>query len=93
MEPGGRTGEPLEMVAVKAGNYTLVLVVEVVVDKIDSRIAQIECLCLVYFQHDFLTLPHCLLGVVVSHTSHWLEPYWLSSAEIHFSTSYVNQRW
>jgi len=40
MEPGGRTGERLEMVAAKAGNYTLVLVVVVVVvDEIDSRIA------------------------------------------------------
>jgi hypothetical protein len=96
MEPGGRTGERLEMVAAKAGNYTLVLVVVVVVvvvDEIDSRIARIECLCSVYFQHDYLTLPHCLLGVVVSQTAHWLEPYWLSSAEIHSSTSYVNKRW
>jgi len=91
MEPGGRTGERLEMVAAKAGNYTLVLVV--VVDEIDSRIARIECLSLVYFQHDSLTLPHCLLGIVVSQTAHWLEPYWLSSAEIHLSTSYVNKRW
>jgi len=45
MEPGGRTGERLEMVAAKAGNYTLVLVVVVaVVDEIDLRIARIECL-------------------------------------------------
>jgi len=33
MEPGGKTGEHLEMVAAKAGNYTLV-----VVDEIDSLI-------------------------------------------------------
>jgi hypothetical protein len=32
MEPGGRTGECLELVAAKAGNYTLV-----VVHVIDSR--------------------------------------------------------
>ena len=84
------------MVAAKAGNYTLVLVVVVVVvgvDEIDSQIARIECLCSVYFQHYYLTLRHCLLGVVVSQTAHWLEPYWLSLAEIHSSTSYVNKRW
>ena len=82
------------MVAAKAGNYTLVLVVVVaVVDEIDSRIARIECLCSVYFQHDYLTLPHCPRGVVVSQTAHWLEPDGLSSAEIHSSTSYVNKRW
>jgi hypothetical protein len=67
MEPGGRTGEHLEMVAAKAANYTLVLVV---VDEINSRIARIDCLCSVYFQHDYLMLPHCLLGIVVSQTAH-----------------------
>ena len=71
MEPGGRTGERLEMVAAKAGNYTLVVVVVVVVvvdvvDEIDSRVARIECLCSVYFQHYFLMLSHCHLGIVVS---------------------------
>jgi len=35
MKPGGRTGERLEMVAAKAGNYTLV----VVVDEVDLRVA------------------------------------------------------
>ena len=39
MGQGGRTGERLEMVAVKVGNYTLV------VDDIDLGAAQIECLC------------------------------------------------
>jgi len=42
MEPGGRTGERLEMVAAKAGNYTLVVVV---VDDIDLQVTRIECLC------------------------------------------------
>jgi len=79
------------MVAAMAGNYTLVVVV-VVVDEIDSRIARIQCLCSVYFQHDYLMLPHCLLGVVVSQTGHPVEPYWLSSVEIRSSTSYVNKR-
>jgi len=37
MQPGGRTGKHLEMVAVMAGNYTQVVVVVVVVDDIDSR--------------------------------------------------------
>ena len=45
MGHGGRTGERLEMVAAKAGNYTLV------VEEIDFWVARIECLCLVYFQH------------------------------------------
>jgi len=96
MELGGRTGECLEMVAVKAGNDTLVVVVVVVVvvvDEMDLRIARIEYLGSVYFLHDYLTLAHCLPGEVVSQTAHWLEPYWLSSAEIHSSTSYVNNRW
>jgi hypothetical protein len=87
MGQGGKTGERLEMEAAKAGNYTPVEV------EFDSAVARIECLCSVYFLHDYLTLPHCLLGVVVSQTAHWLEPYWLSSAEIHSSTSYVNKRW
>jgi len=88
MEPGGRTGERLEMVAVKVGKYTLVEVV----DKIHLRVAQIECLCLVYSQHDYLMLPHSHLGVVESQTVHLLEPYWLSSAEILSLTLYVNKR-
>jgi hypothetical protein len=89
MELGGKTGECLEIVAAKAGNYTPV----VVVDGIDSWVARIDCICSVYFQQYCQIFPHCLLGVVVSQTSHWLEPYWLSSAEIHSSTSYVNKRW
>jgi hypothetical protein len=72
MESGGRTGEHLEMVAAKVGNYILV----VVVDEIDLQVARIECFCLVYFQHYYLMLPHCHLGVVVSQTAHLLEPYW-----------------
>jgi len=90
MEPGGRTGERLEMVPVKAGNYTLVVVV---VDEIDSGIARIECVGSVCFPHYYLMLPHCHLGIVVSQTALWLEPYWLSSVEIHSSRSYVNKRW
>jgi hypothetical protein len=87
MGHGGRTGERLEMEAAKAGNYTPV------VEEIDSWVARIECLCSVYFQHGYLMLPHCHLGVVVSQTGHPVEPYWLSSVEIHSSTSYVNKRW
>ena len=76
MEPGGKNGERLEMVAAKAFNYTLVVVVVVVVvDEIDSRVVQIECLCLVYFQHYYLMLPHGHLGIVVSQPAHKLEPY------------------
>jgi hypothetical protein len=85
MEPGGRTGECLEMVAVKAGNYMLV-----VVDEIDSRIARIECLCSVYFQYYYLVLRHCHLGIFVSLNANRLEPDWLYSADIHSSTSYEN---
>jgi hypothetical protein len=83
MGHGGRTGERLEMEAAKAGNYTPV------VEEIDSWVARIDCLCSVYFPH--LMLPHCHLGVVVSQTGHPVEPYWLSSAEIRSSTSYVNK--
>jgi len=92
MEPGGRTAERLEMVAAKAGNDTLVVVV-VVVEEIVLQIARIECLCLVYFHHHHLMLPHCHLGVVVSKRAHMLESCWLSLAEIHSSTSYVNTTW
>jgi hypothetical protein len=83
MRHGGRTGERLEMEAAKAGNYTPV------VEEIDSWVARIDCLRSVYFPH--LMLPNCHLGVVVSQTGHQVEPYWLSSAEIRSSTSYVNK--
>ena len=86
MGQGGRTGERLEMVAAKAGNYTPGE------DEFDLWVAQIECLCSVYFQHYYMMLPHCHLGVVVSQTAHRVEPYWLSSAEIRSSTSYVNKK-
>jgi len=80
------------MVAAKAGNYTLVVVVVVVVvDEFDLQVAQIECLCSEYFQHYYMMLPHCHLGIVVSQRAHLLEAYWLSSAEIHSSTLYVNK--
>jgi len=75
------------MEAAKAGNYTPV------VEAIDSWITRIECLCSVYFLHGYLMLPHCHLGVVLNQTGHLVEPYWLSSVEIHSSTSYVNKRW
>jgi hypothetical protein len=86
MGQGGKIGERLEMVAAKAANYTPVE------DKVDLVVAPTECQCVVYFQHYCQMLPHCLLGVVVSQTSHPVELYWLSSVEIHSSTSYVNQR-
>jgi hypothetical protein len=83
MGHGGRTGQRLEMEAAKAGNFTPV------VEEIDSWVARIECLCSMYFLH--LMLPHCHLGVVLIQTGHQVEPYWLSSAEICLSTSYVNK--
>jgi hypothetical protein len=94
MGQGGRTGERLEMVPAKAGNYILVVVVVVVVvvvDEIDSQVVRIECLCLVYFQHYYLMLPHCPLGIVVSPAANPLEPYWLSSGGIRSSTCDVNK--
>jgi hypothetical protein len=87
MGKGGRTGERLQKVPVKVGNYTLV------VNEFDLWVAQIECLCLVYFQYYYLMLPHCSLGFVVSQTAHLFKPYWSSSVEICSSTLYVNQRW
>jgi hypothetical protein len=86
MEPAGRTAERLEMVAAKAGNYTLV-----VVDEIDLQVVQIDFLCSVYFQCYYLMLSHCYLGVVVSQTAHLLQPYWLSLPENSSSSSYVNE--
>jgi hypothetical protein len=73
------------MVAARVGNYTPVE------DEYDLWLAQIECLCWVHFQHDYLMLPHCHLGVVMKHTAHLQEPYWMYSVEIHSSTSYVNK--
>ena len=70
MEPGGRTGERLEMVAAKVGNSALVSVV----DELDSLVARIECLCSVYFHPYYVILLHCHLGVVVSQTAHWFKP-------------------
>jgi hypothetical protein len=89
MGHGGRTGEHLEMDAAKVGSCT-----PVVVEEIGFWVSRIDCLCLVYFQHDYLMLPHCHLGiVVVSQTGHPVEPYWLASVEIHSLTSYVNTGW
>jgi len=70
------------MESAKAGNYTAV------VEEIDSWVAQSEGLCSVYFLHRMLS--HCHLGIIVSQTGHQVEPYWLSSVEIHSSTTYVN---
>jgi hypothetical protein len=75
------------MVAAKAGNNTPV------VEDINSWGALFECLCLVYFQHYYLMLPHRHLGVVVGQTGHPVEPYWLSSVEIRSSTLSVKNRW
>jgi hypothetical protein len=47
----------------------------VVVDDIDSWVAQIECLWLVYFQHYYLMLAHCHLRIVLNKTGHQLEKY------------------
>ena len=58
MRQGGRTGEHLEMLAAKEGNYTPVE------HEIDSWVALIECLCSLYFQLYFLLLPHCSLALL-----------------------------
>jgi len=76
----------MEMLAAKVGNYTMAE------DGFDLSVARIECLGSVYFQHYYLMLPHCHLGVVVSQTAHQLEPSWLSSPDIRASTSYVNTK-
>jgi hypothetical protein len=69
MGHGGRTGERLEMEAARAGNYTPV------VEEIDVLVARIECLRSVYFQHSYLMLPQCHLGVDMSQTGYLVEPY------------------
>jgi hypothetical protein len=74
---GGRNWERLEMAAVKAGNSTLV------VAEVESGVARIDFLCFLYFQHYYLMLPHCHLGIVVHQSSHPVEPYWLWSVEMH----------
>jgi hypothetical protein len=86
MGQGGRTGEHLEMVAAKAGNYTPV------VQQIDVWVARIECLSSVYFQQYYLILPISPLGIVVSQTGHPVALYWFSSVEILSSKLYGNQR-
>jgi hypothetical protein len=68
MGQGEKTGERLEMVAPKAGNNTPVE------DEFDLVVAQIECLCSVYFPNYCQMIPHCLLGVVVSQTAHPMVP-------------------
>jgi hypothetical protein len=73
------------MEASKEGNYTPV------VEELDSWVARNEYLCLVYIPHGYLMLPHCHLGVAVNETGHPMEPYWLSSVEIHLWTSYENK--
>jgi hypothetical protein len=73
------------MVAAKTGNYTPVE------DEFDLAVAQIECLCFVYFQHYCQMLPHCLLGVVVSQPGHRVKPCWLSLVEIRSLPLYVNK--
>jgi ABC-type proline/glycine betaine transport system permease subunit len=79
------------MVPVKSGNYTLLVVVVVVlVEEIDWWVTQIECLCLVYFPHYKLMLPHYPLGVVMSQTADLMEPDRWGSVEICLMTSYVN---
>jgi len=79
----GRTGECLEMLPAKARNHSQGE------DEINLCVPQIECLCAVYFQHYYLMLPHCHLGIVVSERGYLLEPDWLSSVEIRSLTSYV----
>jgi hypothetical protein len=86
MGQGGKTGERLKKVAVKAGNYTPVE------NEYDSRVAGIEYRCLLYFHQCCQMLPHCLVDIVVSQTGHPVEPYWLSLVEICSLTSYVNKR-
>jgi hypothetical protein len=54
------------MVAAKAGNYTLVGVV----DGIVLRVARIECLCFVSSEQYSLMLPHYHRGTVLSQTDH-----------------------
>jgi hypothetical protein len=59
------------MLPVNVGNYTPV------VNVYDCVVMRTECICLVYFQHYYLPLPHSCLGVVGSQTPNLKEPYWL----------------
>jgi hypothetical protein len=74
------------MVAVRAGNYTIVE------DQFDLWVARIECHCSVYFQHYYPMLANCDQGVVMCQTARPMEPYWLSLAVFRSFTLYVNQQ-
>jgi hypothetical protein len=84
MGPTGSTGERQEMVLAKGGTHT-----RVTLQEMDSWVARIVFCCSVYFQHYYLILLHCHLGIVVSQTPRVLEPYWLTWAEVCSLTSYV----
>jgi len=66
---GGRVDESREVVAVKRGKFTPP------VDEIDSWVAWIVILSLVYFQHYDLIISNWQLGIVRSQAHHLLEPY------------------
>jgi len=84
MESADKTAKHLEMVAVKAGNHT-----HMVVD-IDLFVSQIDCLFQWEFMNCFQMILHCLHGVVACQIGHLDKPYSLSSVEICSWTCSVN---
>ena len=86
MQTGDKTAERLQMAAVKEGNGTLA------VDDSDWCDSQNDCPCewhVVNFYPVILNYHH---RVVASQIRHQVEPYSLSSVEILWSTSSVEQR-
>jgi hypothetical protein len=85
MENGDKTGECLEMAAVKEANHTHAAV------DIDWRVSQIDCLCQWQVVYHYLVILNCRHGAVASQIGRPVEPYSLSLVEIPSFTWSVNK--
>jgi len=88
METVDKTVERQEMATLKEGNRTLAVAVDN-----DWSVSHIDCLCewhVVNFYPVILDYHH---HIVAGQIGHQVEPYPLSSVEIHSSTLSVIQRW
>jgi len=83
MESADKTAEHWEMAAVKKGNHTHAAV------DIEWFVSQIDCLC--QFVNYVPMVLNCLHGFVACRIGHPVEPYLLSSMDIHSSTCSVNK--
>jgi len=85
MENVDKSAEYLELAAVKAGNHTHAT------DDIDWFVSQVDFLFQLQFVYYLPMILNCLHGVVACQIGHLVEPYLLSSGEIHSSTCSVNK--